>query len=187
MMATSTMDHDRLSIDTPELWDVEEEELLDEPPSPWRRRVILIVAVLAAFSLAAGPLYNLIDRGQPPTADNGLEICGFDYCIVQDSIRDAGLEPESGELANLILTDDEARDLGMELTEYLEVDPIELTVVERLGGRLGGVFDPNHRTIVIERPATAWVVSHEVAHAVAAGHGGEFTAALVDLVEYQTR
>jgi hypothetical protein len=182
------MNHDRTHVDSdPGLWEDEQDDLATAEPSPWRRRVIMVVALLAALSLAAGPLYNLVDRGQPPTADNGLEVCGFDYCVVQDSMRAAGLEAESGELVNIILTDAEAAALGAELTDYLGIPPVDLAVVERLSGRLGGVYDPTHRTIVIERPATAWVVSHEVAHAVAAGHGGEFTAALVDLVEYQTR
>lgn len=168
----------------PDWWD--EDEDLEPESRGWRRGFLLIVAILVVVSLAAGPVYNLLEARNPPVAQNGLEVCGFDYCVVQDAVRSAGLEQEAGRLSNLILTDDQAVDLAGSLVDYLGIEPVELTVVERLGGRLGGIYDPTFRSILVERPATAWVVSHEVAHAAAPGHDADFQEVLLDLVEFQS-
>ncbi|MCZ6630871.1 MAG: hypothetical protein O7D28_05940, partial [Actinobacteria bacterium] len=64
-----------------EYWDVEEDSFEPLEPPPWRRWLIIAVAALTVMAMALVPLYNFIDR-DPPVADNGLEVCGFDYCIV---------------------------------------------------------------------------------------------------------
>ncbi len=156
-----------------------------EPYRPgWRRSVVVVVALLTVLALAAPPLYNLLDRGRPPIADNGLEVCGFDYCEIQDVVRSVGLDLEMSRLSNTILDDDGASELSEELTRYLGIDSLSVTIVDDLGGRLGGFYDPATRSIFIDRPASAWVVLHEVAHAVARGHGADFQHVLVGLARY---
>ena len=162
-------------------WDADE-EFDAAPPPRWRRPVVVSLAILVALSLAILPLQSLFDGTTPAVSDSGLEICGSDYCIVREAVAEAGLDLEMSRLANTLLDDAAATALANELTDYLGVDPIALSVVDELGGRLGGVYDPTTRSILLERPANAWVVAHEVAHAVAPGHGDDFQRALVDLV-----
>lgn len=152
--------------------------------TPRKRPFVTIVALIVVVGLAALPLYSLFDGRNPPLADNGLEICGFDYCQVVEAVGRSGLDLEMARLANQILPESEARALADELTAYLGIEPVTLSVVDRLGGRLGGIYDPATRSIIIERPANAWVVAHEVAHAVAAGHGQDFTTTLIDLADW---
>lgn len=166
-------------------WDPEVDEFESRGASPWRRWVVAGVALVVVASLLLTSLSNLLDRGQAPVADNGLAVCGFDYCVVQDAMRSAGLDLDMSELVNTILDDEEARILADDLTEFLGVAPVELSLVDRLQGRLGGFYQPGSRAIVIKRPANAWVVSHEVAHAVASGHGIDFQETLADLARYQ--
>lgn len=164
-------------------WDEVEPDL--EPPDPphWRRPAILTVAAITALALAVVPLYNLFER-PPAVADNGLEICGFDYCVVEDGVAEAGLAPLMSRLSNTFLDDAETLRLAEDLAAFLDVDPVSIAVVDRLGGRLGGVYDPVTRSILIERPARAWTVIHEMAHVVASGHGDEFQEVLVGLVRW---
>lgn len=165
-------------------WDAGDEELEAAPPPGWRRPAVVILAILVALGLALLPLQSLFDGTTPAVSDSGLEICGYDYCIVREAVAEAGLDLEMSRLANTLLDDAGAVALANELTDYLGFDPIALSVVDELGGRLGGVFDPSTRSILIERPANAWVVAHEVAHAVAPGHGEEFQLVLVDLARH---
>lgn len=167
-----------------EEWDVDDEEFEPAPPPRWRRPAVVSLAILVASSLAIVPLQSLFDGTTPAISDSGLEICGYDYCIVREAVVEAGLELEMSRLANTLLDDAGAVALADELTEYLGIDPIDLSVADELGGRLGGVYDPSTRSILIERPANAWVVAHEVAHAVASGHGEEFQRILIDLARY---
>ncbi|MEX1038203.1 MAG: hypothetical protein WDZ96_05025 [Acidimicrobiia bacterium] len=162
-------------------WDTEDDLDTASPPPRWRRPAIVVIAVLVAVSLAILPLQSLFDGTNSPVSESGLEICGYDYCIVREAVTEAGLDLEMSRLANTLLDDSAAADLADELTAYLGVDGVSLTVVDELGGRLGGVYDPTTRSILIERPANAWVVAHEVAHAVAPGHGKEFQDVLIDL------
>ncbi len=164
-------------------WDIEEETFEPVPPRPWRRRLIIGVAALTAFAMAAVPLYNLIDRS-PPVADNGLAVCGFDYCIVQDGMRRAGEDGPMNLLANTYLTDAEAERLASSLVTHLGEAPVRLVIVDHLDGQIKGHYDSSTRTIVVERPASAWIVLHEVAHAMSSGHGESFQAALVDLTRW---
>ena len=58
---------------------------------------------------------------------------------------------------------------------------VQATVVDDLPGDLGGRYSPAARTIEIDRPATLWLIAHEVAHSVSSGHGEEFQQALIQL------
>lgn len=164
-------------------WELTEDDLEPLEKPWWLRPTLIVVAALTALSLAAVPVYNVFRAG-PTIADNGLEVCGFDYCIVQDAVRDAGLADEMSRLSNTFLTDTEAQRLADVLTDYLGVDPVRLTVVTHLDGDLEGQYDPNTRSIVIERPARAWTVAHEVAHSAAFGHGDDFQRTLIDLATF---
>ncbi len=165
----------------PDEWDDDEEEFEAVPPPRWRRPAVVALAILVAVSLAILPLQSLFDGTTPAVSDSGLAICGDDYCIVREAVVEAGLEAEMSRLANTLLDGAAAVVLVNELTDHLGIDRVGLEVVDDLGGRLGGVYDPATRSIRIDRPANAWVVAHEVAHAVAAGHGEEFQRILIDL------
>lgn len=159
-------------------WDEAEEETGSQVPT-WRRPLLIAVAAFTAVALVIVPVYNLlVDQA----ADKGLEVCGFDYCIVEDAMRDAGLELEMSSLYNTILGDEEASSLARQLTDDLGVDPVGLVVVDDLDGRVGGLYDPETRSIAIERPARAWTVLHEVAHVIESGHAGDFQGVLIELV-----
>lgn len=162
--------------------DPEAEEDLPGPPA-WRRPAMVIIAVITALALAVVPLYNLFGR-TPPLSDSGLEICGFDYCLVQEGVIESGLAAAMGRLSNTFLNDDQAVGLADAIAAFLGVEPVPLTVVDRLEGRLGGVYNPATRSILIQRPARAWTVAHEMAHVVATGHGEAFIEALVGIVRW---
>ncbi len=166
-----------------ESWDVEEDSFEPLAPPPWRRGLIIAVAILTVIAMALLPLYNLIDR-DPPVADNGLEVCGFDYCIVQEGVRFAGLDRAMSRLANTYLTDEEAGQLANILVTYLGASSVSLVVVDRLEGEIKGEYDPSTKTIFVERPVRAWIVLHEVAHAVSSGHGGDFQEVVVELTRW---
>lgn len=154
-----------------------------EPLAPsWRRPLLIGVASVTAIALALVPLYNVF-WGRS-VADNGLEICGFDYCVVQESVTDAGLDLKMSRLSNTFLDEEEARAFALELTEYLGIEPVGLVVVDELAGRLGGVYEPATRSIQIESTAHAWTVLHEVAHAVETGHGDGFQRVVIDLTRF---
>jgi hypothetical protein len=165
-------------------WFPAEEEWSDDPipePPRWRSWVIRSVALLAALALAAVPLGNYLAGDDPPVADNGLEICRFDYCAVEETMADMGLELEMIRLHGTILGDDDTAALVDRLIDVVGADPVEVRVVDDLEGRLGGVYMPASRLILIERPSNAWVVAHEVAHVIESGHGDEFRNVLADL------
>lgn len=158
-----------------------EEEIEPAPPT-WRRPVLIVVAALTAAAMIIVPLYNVFFAAS--VADNGLEVCGFDYCVVQDGVREAGLDLEMSRLSNTFLDEAEARALANELTDFLGIQRVGLVVVDELDGRLGGVYDRGERLVSIESPARAWTVLHEVAHAVEPGHGREFQEVVIDLASY---
>lgn len=162
-------------------WGPQEDEL-EPPPPTWRRPVLIVVAAITAISMAVVPLYNVFFAAS--VAENGLEICGFDYCVVQEGVREAGLDLTMSRLSTTFLEQSEARSLADELTDHLGIAPVGLVVVEDLDGRLGGVYDRSERSITIESPARAWTVLHEVAHAVETGHGEDFQRVVIDLAAY---
>ena len=163
-------------------WDLTEEDFEPLPPPPWRKPLLIVVAALTALALAAVPIYNVISARS--MAENGLEVCGFDYCIVQEAAREAGVDLIMSRLSSTFLDEEGARDLANRLTDHLGIAPVGLRVVDDLDRRIGGVYDPASRTISIERPARAWTVLHEVAHAVETGHGEEFQGLVVELATW---
>ena len=168
----------------PNEWDLAEESPEELESPKWRRRLIIAVAVVTVIAMTALPLNNLIERGQPPVADNGLEICGFDYCIVQDGLSNAGLDLAMTRLANTYLDDVEAEQLAGDLLGHLNEDPVNFVMVNRLDRQITGQYVPATRTVLVERPARAWIVVHEMAHTVAAGHGEDFQSALIELTRW---
>ncbi len=148
----------------------------------WRRYALALVAAIVALSMASVQLWNLVDRGAPPVADSGLEICGFDYCVVQDAIRAEGLGLEMSRLATTFLDEAAAKALADELVSWLGQQPVGIEVVDRLEGRTAGQYSPGTRTILLERPIRKWIVIHEVAHTVAGGHDALFVETLARLV-----
>lgn len=155
----------------------------EEPLTPWWRRPLLIgVAALTAGSMFLIPVYNLLQGRE--LADNGLEVCGFDYCIVQDAAISAGLNEEMSRLANTFLGDEESIALATALLDRIGENDVSFVIVDQLEGDIKGQFDPASRTIFVERPVRAWIVVHEVAHATAPGHGEDFQRSLIDLTEW---
>lgn len=179
--------------DVADIWDGDEwsdefsdegsEEEVEKPlvHPPWRRRTIMVIGIIVAVAMLAGPVWNIIDRATPPVSESGLELCGFDYCIVQDAVRDAGQSLTMSRLANTFLDENEAQALADELVGYLGVDDVTVEIVDRLDRRIAGQYDPSSRQILLERPTRAWIVVHEVAHTVALGHGEEFQETIIDL------
>ena len=184
------MDSDNPLAEEPDEWVLEDWDHEDDndegqlDPPIWRRPLIIGVALLTAVAMALVPLYNLVGGGGRAVADNGLEVCGFDYCVVQAEIRSTGLDLAMSRFSNIYLDDEGATRLADLLVGYLNIQPVSVVVVDRLEGRVGGLYDPPTRTILIERPARAWTVLHEVSHAVASGHGDDFLAAVLDLTEW---
>lgn len=167
------------------MWEGDEwsDEEFEEPLShpPWRRRTITIIGIVVALAMLAGPVWNIIDRATPQVSDSGLELCGFDYCLVQDAVRNAGLDLTMSRLANTFLEESEAQALADDLVAYLGVDDVAVDVVDRIDRRIAGQYDPSSRQILVERPARAWIIVHEVAHTVALGHGEDFQETMIDL------
>lgn len=160
-------------------WDGEEEEEQGPPAPTWRRPFLVVIAVVTAVALAMVPLYNVLFAATE--GDDGLDVCGFDYCVVQEVVRQAGMDLTMSRLSHVFLDEEEARELANLLTDHLRIDRVGLVVVEDLDGRIGGVYDRADRSISIESPARAWTVLHEVAHAVQTGHGEEFQAVVLEL------
>lgn len=162
----------------------EYEETEEFEPSPWRRRVIVLVAAVTVVAVGLVPVYNLLQGTRLDVADNGLEVCGFDYCVVQEAVGDAGLHIEMSTFAATFLDDEAAERLADSLVAHLGVEPVTLEVVDSLDGRIEGQYSPGSRLIRIERPARAWTVIHEVAHAVSSGHGDDFTSTVIQLTTW---
>ncbi len=168
----------------------EELEILDgeheEPPvhPPWRKALIATIGILVAAAMLAVPVWNVVDGLTPQLSDSGLEICGFDYCVVQDAVREAGHGLTMSRLTNTLLDRDAAQDLADLLVDHLQVAPVTVEVVDRIDRRIAGQYDTATRHILVERPARAWIVLHEVAHTVASGHGAEFQATVVALAAW---
>ncbi|MDX1447767.1 MAG: hypothetical protein R3246_01785 [Acidimicrobiia bacterium] len=168
----------------------EEDEWWDDPadpeapPSPWRRRVVTAIGVIVAAAMLAGPVWNIFDRATPPVSDTGLELCGFDYCVVQDTVTAAGFGVTMSRLANTFVAEEEAVAFAATLVDYLGEEPVEVQVVDDLDGRIAGQYRGSERLILLERPVRMWIVLHEVAHVVAAGHGETFMDVVIELAAW---
>lgn len=158
----------------PDFWEEDgEDDAVAE--SGWRRPILIIVAAVTALALAAVPLYNVIVSKAGEDA-GGLEVCGFDYCIVQEAMVDADLDHVMALLANTYLDDSEAQTWADAIAASIDIEPVDVQVVDHIDGDPAGLFDPDSRVALVERPARAWIVLHEVVHAVARGHGADFIA-----------
>lgn len=177
------MDHEDEYFDQFGLGPLDEVEEDVEPVNPpWRRPLLIGIAAITAATMLLIPLYNVL-RGQQ-IADNGLEVCGFDYCDVQDVVVAAGLNEEMSRLANTFLDDEEAMTLATALLHRVGESDVSFRVVDRLDGEIKGQFDPGTKTISVERPVRAWIVVHEVAHTRAGGHDEDFQSVLIDLTQW---
>ena len=123
----------------PETWEPTEDDLLLGPP-PWRRRLLIAVAGVVVASLLLIPVVNVFSARQ--VADNGLLVCGFDYCEVQDAVVEVGLDRTMSLLANTFLTEEEAFVLASELTTRLGIQPCGLGGLTSVGRVVGWVLRP---------------------------------------------
>jgi len=158
----------------------EEEET--PPQHPWRRWVIAGVALALVTVLFAGPIWGAVQRSQPRFAANGLQVCGLDYCVVQESVIAAGYGATMTQLAGIRLDAGEAQAFADDLTGALGEREVTVELVGPLPGDLAGRYDARRRLIEVEEPITAWTIVHEVAHVAASGHDAGFQQALLDLV-----
>lgn len=149
----------------------------------WRGLLAGVAALIAAAMLAV-PVWQVVDRFTPPVADNGLEICRFDYCVVQSAVVEAGFGPVMTEMAGTFLTLDEAQAFADLLLTELGGLPVTVVEVGRIEGRVAGRFVAATRTAEVERPMSRWTVLHEVVHSRHSGHGEDFREEMVDLVRW---
>lgn len=170
--------------------DADDERTWDEdddwPPAgdSRRRRWIRRIAWVAAVAVATIPFWNVIGGSTARYADNGLEVCTFDYCVVEEAVDEAGHRITMARLSEERLDDRQAQDFADRLREVVDGPPVTVEVVDNLPGDIGGRYLGEERVIEVRRPATRWIVIHEVAHSVGAGHGSDFEDALITLVEW---
>lgn len=176
---------DDLPVTDEELWELIEAETEDDlpPPPRWRRPALTVVAAITAVAMAFVPLYNIFGPGRT-VSHAGLEVCGFDYCVVQEGLVEARVLAVASRLANEPLSDAAASALANDIAAFLDIDPVPVTVVDHLDDGQAGVFIPSSREILIRRPADAWTVAHEMAHVVSTGHGDDFINALVAIARW---
>lgn len=149
------------------------------PPS-WRRWL----AVVTALAVLAVPAWNVVDGLQPQFADNGLEVCSFDYCQVEELVDDAGLGLVMARLTQERLGDDEAQAYADRLGDVVGGPAVTVEVLDTVPGDIGGRYIADQLLIQVERPATRWIVIHEVAHTVGDDHGPVFEQALLRLARW---
>ena len=163
----------------------EEEEGVDDQVTRrrlgWGWRVAGIVTALAMLVL---PLWNVVQATSPQVADNGLEVCAFDYCIVEEQVREAGYAEVMIRQSGEIVPDREVQSYVDAFTDVVGGPPLTAEVVDDLPGELGGRYTPADRHIQIDRPATVWIIAHEVAHSVGSGHDDDFIQALLELAAH---
>lgn len=124
--------------------------------------------------------YRMID----PTTGDQLDVCEWDYCVVQSEIGEFRIEQFA-----YTIDLDEALAIVEAVTESLDLSPVTVQS-EDLQGDLGGYYDPSTDSITLDEPIVTWTVIHEVAHhivheqhgAEAWSHGPEFLETLDALV-----
>ena len=120
--------------------------------------------------------YTAID----PTGGDYLEVCDWDYCVVQDLIGEGGIDPFLYEISLA-----EARAIAGEVTKAWDVPSVPVTS-EPIPGELAGYYDPQVVAITLDEPIIAWALLHELAHHIvrhthgtdALSHGLEFLETL---------
>ncbi len=151
-------------------------------PTSWR-----VIGIIAALSMLAIPVFNLIDARSPQLADNGLEVCRFDYCIVERFVVDEGLASTMAVMSSSIVPDADVQSFVDAMIDVVGGPSVTAEVVDDLPGDLGGRYTPAERLIQIDRPATVWIIAHEVAHTVSVGHDEEFQETLAELARFFER
>lgn len=146
-----------------------------------------IAGLITALSMLALPLWNFIQGSSPQIADNGLEVCSYDYCVVEQEVRDAGLGEVMIRQSGVIVPDREVQSYVDAFSSVIGGPPVVAEVVDDLPGDLGGRYSPSDRLIQIDRPATVWIIAHEVAHSVGSGHDRDFVDALLELADHIAR
>jgi hypothetical protein len=186
--AGGTDDHGRVTFEEFDDadWDVEGDEAVLEDPIAARRIPVSwrIIGALAAVSMFAIPLFNVLDARTPQIADNGLEVCQFDYCVVEQYVLDAGAGLVMAEMSAVIVPDVDVQSYVDAMIDVVGGPDVQADVVDELPGDLGGRYSPASRLIQIDRPATVWVIAHEVAHTVSPGHDIAFRETLVELARF---
>lgn len=165
-----------------------DEELPEDVPA--RRRLgwgWRIAGFVTALSMLALPVWNVIQGSSPQIADNGLEVCSFDYCVIEEQVRDAGFGEVMIRQSGVIVPDRDVQSYVDAFSAVIDGPPITAEVVDDLPGDLGGRYTPSDRLIQIDRPATVWIIVHEVAHSVGAGHDRDFVDALLELADHVAR
>jgi hypothetical protein len=160
--------------------ELDEDDVIE--PRVWRRWLLGIVAGLLVILLVAGPVSNLLERAQPQIAENGLELCAFDYCVVQSAVRSAGYGPTMARLVATELDSAEAQVLADSLVTVIGQRAVTIEVVASLPESLAGRYGIDSRVIQVVEPIRAWVVVHEVSHTNAGGHGSAFIDTLLRLL-----
>lgn len=162
----------------------EEDDDVDEPARRrlgWGWRIAGIVTALAMLVL---PLWNVVRGATPQVADNGLEVCSFDYCVVEEQVRAAGFGDVMIRQSGVIVPDAEVQSYVDAFSDVVDGPPVTAEVVDDLPGELGGRYITSDRVIQIDRPATVWIIAHEVAHSVGSGHDDDFMDALLELARH---
>ena len=146
-----------------------------------------IAGVVTALSMLTLPVWNFIQGSSPQIADNGLEVCSFDYCVIEEQVRNAGLGDVMIRQSGVIVPDREVQSYVDAFSDVIDGPAITAEVVDDLPGELGGRYTPSDRLIQIDRPATVWIIAHEVAHSVGSGHEQDFVDALLELADHIAR
>lgn len=151
-------------------------------PRVWRRWLLGVVAGLLVVLLVAGPVSNLFEQAQPQIAENGLEVCPFDYCVVQTAVRSAGHGPTMARLVATELDAEEAQVLADLLVAAIGQRRVAVEVVSSLPESLAGRYGVGSRVVQVVEPIRAWVIVHEVAHTSAGGHDSTFIDVILRLL-----
>lgn len=157
----------------------------DEVIQPRRiSRTTRLVGLMAALAMLAIPLWNVIDARTPQFAHNGLEVCAFDYCEVQQQVDAAGFGVIMAGASQIPVSDRDTQALVDSFSVVLDGPDVTIEVVDGIDGGVAGQYIRSERHIQVERPARVWVVAHEVAHSVSNGHDDDFLEALLELATY---
>jgi hypothetical protein len=172
----------RTVLDDARGFDPTDEEELDDELPPGRRAWQLWLVAAVAVAILAVPVWGTIARNAPQIADNGLQVCSYDYCDVEAAVDAAGHTLDMARLSGVFLEPKEAQSYADALTDHLGESAVRVEVVRDLPGSVAGRYDYSARLIQVTAPATAWIIVHEVAHTVASGHGPEFEEAITELL-----
>ena len=107
--------------------------------------------------------------------------------IREQDVIDVGLGRTMAEMSSIIVPDAEVQSYVDAMIDVVGGPSVTAEVVDELPGDLGGRYSAAERLIQIDRPATVWIIAHEVAHTVSTGHDEEFQETLVQLGRFFER